>query len=154
MMAATANIIALLAIPLGFMSIHFISIPIILTGLALGPLAGGLVGFIGATVMAISLQTPNLYILPGNAILGALTGLFYSRLGKLGSKPIMSQVLSVLGAYLIQTLYIYVTDAYLMSIPQPLVMIIIATLLVENVIGILVSHMALDRVSTLISRRA
>src|SRR4030042_2479455 len=100
-MAATANILALLTIPLGLFTIHFIQIPIILTGLALGPFAGGSVGLIGATGMALTLQTPNFYILPGNALLGAFTGLFYHMLGRIWSRPIMSQVLSALGAYLV-----------------------------------------------------
>lgn len=151
-MAATANVLALLAVPLGFMSIHFIQIPIILTGLILGPLAGGFVGFIGATVMAITLQKPNFYILPGNAILGAFTGLFYHRL--LGRRPIISQLLSVLGAYVVQMPYVYVTDVYLMGMPQPVVTVIIATLLVEDLIGASVSHVVLHRVSTLISPEA
>ncbi len=145
-MAATANILAFLSIPLAFMSIHFIQIPIILTGLALGPVAGGFVGFVGATTMALTLPKPNLYILPGNAILGAFTGLFYRRLVRIGWRPIILQVLSVIGAYVVQLPYVYVTDVYLMGMPQPVVMVILVTLFIEDLISVFVSHVVLYRV--------
>ena len=78
-MCAVANILGFLTIPLGIAEIHLMQLPIILTGLALGPGAGGLVGFLGAAVMAFRLRPPNPYILLGNAILGFFTGLFYLR---------------------------------------------------------------------------
>jgi uncharacterized membrane protein len=80
-------------------------LPIILTGLALGPCSGGLVGFIGAAVMAFRLRPPNPCILRGNAILGFMAGMFYSRLKKMRVRQIILQVISVLGAYIVQFPY-------------------------------------------------
>jgi uncharacterized membrane protein len=79
-MCAVANILGFFTIPIGIAKIHLMQLPIILTGLALGPCSGGLVGSIGAVVMAFRLRPPNPYILIGNAILGFMTGMFYSRL--------------------------------------------------------------------------
>jgi uncharacterized membrane protein len=117
-MCAVANILGFFTIPIGITEIHLMQLPIILTGLALGPWTGGLVGFIGATVMAFRLRPPNPYILLGNAILGFMTGAFYSRLKKMRVRPIIPQVISVLGAYFVQFPYVYVTDVYLMPIPH------------------------------------
>ena len=69
-MCAVTNVLGFFTIPIGVAEIHLMQLPIILTGLALGPWTGGLVGFIGAAVMAFRLQPPNPYILLGNAILG------------------------------------------------------------------------------------
>jgi len=145
-MCAVANVLGLFSIPIGLTKIHFMQLPIILSGLALGPWIGGLVGFIGATTMAFNLPSPNLYILPGNAILGFFTGLFYLRLKKMRGRPIIPQVISVLGAYIVQSPYVYVTDVYLMTMPQPLVQGILLKLLLEDVISVLLSHFILFRV--------
>jgi len=134
-------------IPLGIAEIHLMQLPIILAGLALGPGAGGLVGFIGAAVMAFRLRPPNPYILLGNAILGFFTGLFYLRLKKIKGRPIIPQVISVLGAYIVQFPYVYATDVYLMSIPSAVVlMVILPKLLLEDIISVLLSHFILFRV--------
>ena len=50
-MCAVANVLGFFTIPIGITEIHLMQLPIILTGLALGPWTGGLVGFIGATVV-------------------------------------------------------------------------------------------------------
>ena len=122
-------------------------LPIILTGLCLGSGAGGLVGFIGAAVMAFRLQPPNPYILLGNAILGFMTGAFYSCLKKMRRRPIIPQVISVLGAYFVQFPYVYMTDVYLMSIPSHVVLaVILPKLLTEDLISVLLSHFILFRV--------
>ena len=147
-MCAVANILGFLTIPLGIAEIHLMQLPIILTGLALGPGAGGLVGFIGAAVMAFRLHPPNPYILLGNAIRGFFTGLFYLRLKKIKGRPIIPHVISVLGAYITQFPYTYVTDVYLMPIPPAIVLtVILPKLLVENMISVLLAHLTLFRVN-------
>ena len=146
-MCALANVLGFFTIPMGITEIHLMQLPIILTGLALGPYIGGLVGFTGAAVMAFRLRPPNPYILLGNAILGFISGAFYSRLKKMRGRPIIPQVISVLGAYLVQFPYVYVTDVYLMPIPPHVVLaIILPKLLIEDVISVLLSHLILFRV--------
>ncbi len=146
-MCAPANILAMFAIPVDLLTIHFMQLPIILSGLALGPWVGGLVGFTGATTMASNLPSLNLYILPGNALLGFFTGLFYLGLKRMKRRTIIPQVISVLGAYAIQSPYVYVTDVYLIGMPQPLVQTILLTLLLQDVIVVLISHIILFRVN-------
>ncbi len=148
-MCAVANVLGLFfSIPIGLAKIHFMQLPIILSGLALGPWIGGLVGFIGATTMAFNLPSPNLYILPGNAILGFLTGLFYLRLRKMKGRPIIPQVISVLGAYIVQFPYVYVTDVYLMPLTSGYVLtVILPKLLLEDIISVLLAHFILFRVN-------
>jgi len=147
-MSAIANVLGLLSIPAGPMKIHFMQLPMILTGLAAGPLAGGFVGFVGALVMAFT--TPmglNPYVPFGNAILGSLTGLFYSRLRKMKGPPVVGQVISALGAFVVQAPYTYVTDVYLMFMPPPAVMIILSALFVEDLVSVLICHLILYRVN-------
>lgn len=148
-MAALSNILGLppFVASLGVTNIHFLQIPIILTALALGAVAGGLVGLIGATTMALTLPVPNLYLLPGNAILGFVTGLLYSALAKHKWRSIISQTISVIGAYVVQAPYVYFTDVYLARMPQPLVVTIVFTLLVEDLISVFFSHIILYRIS-------
>jgi len=111
-------------------------------------LAGGFVGFVGALVMAFT--TPmglNPYVPFGNAILGSLTGLFYSRLRKMKGPPVVGQVISALGAFVVQAPYTYVTDVYLMFMPPPAVMIILSALFVEDLVSVLICHLILYRVN-------
>ncbi len=146
-MCAVANILGFFTIPLGIAAIHLMQLPIILAGLALGPRAGGLVGVLGAATMAFRLGPPNPYILLGNGILGFFTGLFYRRLKNRGGRPIIPQVISVLGAYLVQFPYVYVTDVYFMPIPSTIVLTtILPKLLLENIVSVLLAHFILFRV--------
>jgi uncharacterized membrane protein len=146
-MSALANILGAppFIVPLGVVNIHFLQLPIILTGLALGAVAGGIVGFVGATVMAFTLRTPNLFILPGNALLGFFAGFFYFRLRRM--KPqIVPQLLAVLGAVAIQFPYTYFSDVYLASIPAAnLLFPILPTLFIEDIISLLIAHVILFR---------
>lgn len=97
--------------------------------------------------MAFRLRPPNPYILLGNAILGFMTGAFYSRLKKMRVRPIIPQVISVLGAYFVQFPYVYVTDIYLMSMPSQVALtVILPKLLTEDIISLLLSHFILFRV--------
>ena len=146
-MCAVANVLGLFAISIGTTKIHFMQLPIILSGLALGPSVGGLVGFIGATAMAFNLAPINPYLLLGNAILGFFTGLFYLYLRKMKVRPIIPQVISVLGAYIVQAPYVYATDVYFMSMPPSFVLAILVKLLLEDAISVLLSHVILFRVN-------
>ncbi len=146
-MCAVANVLGLFAIPVGATTIHFMQLPIILSGLALGPWVGGLVGIIGAAAMAFNFPGTNLYILLGNGLLGFFTGLFYLYLGKMRVRSIIPQVISVLGAYIIQAPYVYVTDVYLVKMLPSLVLTILVKLLLEDVISVLLSHIILFRVN-------
>jgi uncharacterized membrane protein len=155
-MSALSNILGLLVVPVGFVTLHLIQLPMVFSGFAAGSLAGGLVGFFGAFVMAFTLAKPNPYLIPGNAILGFVAGLSYSKIRRLSAKPIFPQIVSVLLAYAIQMPYTYVTDVYLMGMPQPVVVGIISVLLVEDLISALVSHVILYRVDVhaLLSQRS
>jgi len=147
-MCALSNVLGLFTIPIGLTSIHLVQFPIILTGLSLGPWAGGLVGFVGAIVMAYRLTPPNPYIILGNAVLGFLTGMLYSRLKKMRGSPIVPQVISVLGAFVLQLPYVYVTDVYLLPIPLQVVLtIILPKLLLEDLVSAFLSHLILFRVN-------
>jgi uncharacterized membrane protein len=147
-MCAVSNVLGFFTIPLGVAAIHLMQLPIILTGLALGPAVGGLVGCIGAATMAFRLSPPNPYILLGNAILGFFTGLLYRRLRKIGGRPIIPQVISVLGALVVQFPYVYVTDVYLMSMLSAVVLtVILPKLLLEDLISVFLAHLILFRVN-------
>lgn len=146
-MGALANVLGLWSIRIDPITIHFIQLPMILTGLAAGPLAGGFVGFVGALVMAFTLPKPNPYIPFGNAILGSLTGIFYFRLRKMKGPPVVGQVISVLGAFVVQAPYTYLTDVYLMFMPHPVVMGILLKLFVEDLISVLICHVILYRIN-------
>jgi uncharacterized membrane protein len=146
-MSALANILGAppFIISLGAVNIHFLQLPILLTGLALGAVAGGIVGFIGPTVMAFTFRTPNLFILPGNALLGFFTGLFYSRLRRI-RPPILPQLLALIGAVAIQFVYTYFSDVYGASIPSAnLVFPILPTLFIEDIISLVIAHVILFR---------
>jgi uncharacterized membrane protein len=149
-MCAVANVLGvpgLFSIPIGPASIHFIQLPMILSALALGPWIGGLVGFIGAATMAFNLHPPNPFILPDNAILGFLTGLFYFQLKKMRGRPIVPQAISVLGACIVQFPYVYVTDVYLARVPSGFELtVLLPLLLVEDIICVLLAHLILFRV--------
>jgi uncharacterized membrane protein len=145
-MSALSNVLAFLVIPTGMVTLHLIQLPIVFAGLAAGSLAGGLVGFFGAFVMALTLAKPNPYIIVGNAILGFLTGLFYSRMRRFSRRIVVPQIASVLSACALQLPYVYVTDVYLMGMPHAIVMGIIGVLLIEDLISVLISHVILYRV--------
>jgi len=145
-MAGLANVFGLLAIPVGLTSIHFMQIPTILTGLAVGALPGASVGLLGSLVMAFRLPRANPYIIVGNAILGWFTGFFYSRIKSWKVRPVIPQLVSVIAAYLIQAPYVYVTDVYLVSMPPAVVQAIILMLLAEDLVSLFISHVIMFRV--------
>lgn len=127
-MSALSNALGLLAVPVGLVTLHLIQLPVVLSGLAVGSVAGGLVGFFGAFVMAFTLAKPNPYVIGGNAVLGFLTGFVYHRIRGMSSRPILPQLISVALAYAVQMPYVYVTDVYLMGMPHLVVVGIISVL--------------------------
>jgi len=145
-MSGLSNALGFLAMPMGPVTLHLIQLPIVFAGLATGPVAGGLVGFFGAFIMAFTLAKPNPYIIGGNALLGFLAGALYLRMRRLSKRPVIPQIVSVFIAYLLQLPYLYVTDVYLMGMPHPVVLGIMGVLLVEDLISALISHVILYRV--------
>jgi len=157
-MSALANILGAppFIIPLGVVNIHFLQLPIILTGLALGAAAGGIVGFVGATVMAFTLRTPNPFILPGNMLLGLFTGLFYFRLKKM-KPPIVPQLIAVIGAMAVQFPYTYLSDVYGALISSATLLFpILPTLFIEDIISLFIAHVILFRtdITQMLSKQA
>jgi len=145
-MTGLANVLGLLIIPAGIVNIHFTQIPVILTGLAVGPLSGAFVGFFGFVVSAFRLPRANPYILGGNAILGLFTGLIYSRIRGMKVRPIFPQAIAVSLAYLAQAPWVFLTDVYLMAIPIPVVLGILAVLFLEDMLSVFVCHAILYRI--------
>jgi len=145
-MAGLANVFGLLAIPVGLTSIHFMQLPMILTGLVVGAVPGAAVGLVGSLVMAFRLPMANPYIIVGNGILGFFTGFFYSRIKGWKVRPVVPQLVSVLAAYLIQAPYVYVTDVYLVFMPPAVVQTILVLLLAEDLISLFITHIIMFRV--------
>jgi len=145
-MAALANILGLLKLSIGQLTIHLLQLPIILTGLVLGALAGGAVGLVGAILGALTLSPPNPYIIIGNAILGFFTGLLYDRLRGMKTAPIVPQSFALAGAFLLQAPYAYVTDVYLMAIPSAIAQLLLLTLFIEDTLSLLICHVILFRI--------
>jgi uncharacterized membrane protein len=145
-MSALANVLGYFSIPMGATKIHFMQLPIIFSGLALGSVVGGIVGFTGSAVMAFTLQTPNPFILPGNAFLGFFTGLFYSRI-KDRRPLILPQLMAVACAIAVQFPYTFVSDVYGMSMPAAMVLYtILPKLFLEDIVSLLLAHVVLFRV--------
>ncbi len=145
-MSALTNVLGLLIIPVGPFTFHLVQLPIVFSGLGAGAVSGGIVGLLGTFVMAFALAKPNPYLIGGNAILGFLTGALYRKMRKMSGRSILPQMLSVFFAYLLQMPYVYVTDVYLMGMPNPIVVAILGLLLVEDLTSVLLSHMILYRI--------
>jgi hypothetical protein len=61
-------------------------------------------------------------------------------------RPIAPQTIAVLAAYVVQAPYVFVTDVYLMAMPIPVVLAILAVLLLEDVISVFICHAILYRI--------
>lgn len=146
-MIAVANLLGLLGIQVGPFRIHFLQLPIILTALALGPIPGAAVGFLGPVTNALSLPSVNPYILPGNAILGFIAGLTNARISGKFKRPIFNHIISVLLAFMVQSPYVYLTDVYLVGMPGVIVQVIVGTLLLEDVLCAFIAHPILFKVA-------
>jgi LytS/YehU family sensor histidine kinase len=150
-MVALSNILsaAPFAIPVGIgsinSSIHFMQLPILVSGILLGPWIGLLTGVLGGLYMSYSTGIP--FIVGGLAIFGFVSGFLTY---KVKVKPIFSGIL----AWVIQAPYVFFTDyiwfIYARSMPSIValttVSIILVILTVEAIIasglaGIIVSFM-------------
>jgi len=63
----------------------------------------------------------------------------------MGRRPIIPQTVAVALAYLVQAPYVFFTDVYLMAMPIPMVLAIMAVLLVEDLICVSICHAILYR---------
>ena len=132
LMAALANILSteLLTIPLiigPFTSkIHFTQIPIFISAILSGPLAGMLTGAIGGLYMSYTVGIP--FIIGGLAILGFSAGFLAHRL-KL--RPLLSSIF----AWCIQAPYVFVTDyvwfVFTRLMPSSVALTVITTILIN-----------------------
>ena len=75
-----------------------------------------------------------------------MTGFFYLRIKGMSNRLILPHMISVALAYVVQFPYVYVTDVYLMGMPNLVVVGILGVLFVEDLISALISHVILYRV--------
>lgn len=139
-MAALAIILSVppMAIPLPsgtpLSSIHFTQLPIFISGILLGPLAGIVTGAAGGTLMGFVIGAKIPFIVGGLALLGCAAGLFARR-----TRPLLAGTM----AWLVQAPYVAVTDYFwftfsLKMAPQAAsaaVIVILVTLTVEALIS-------------------
>ena len=145
-MSALANLLGLLVVHVWVVNIHFSQIPVILAGLGMGPFSGAFVGFVGFALAAFRLPVANPYIMGGNAILGFFTGLIYSKIRVMRTRPILPQMIAVLAAYGVQAPYVFLTDVYLMAMPVSIVLPIMGVLLMEDIVSVFICHTVLYRI--------
>lgn len=123
LLLALPNLLGMINIPTVFGSkFHFFQAGIIFAALAFGPLGGAAAGAAGSVYSAIMLSNP--YIVLGNIILGFFTGLFIRR-----GLPVLAAVLQ---AFVIQLIWLWPSDVYLMEMPVPAVNGIVVGLLLSN----------------------
>lgn len=104
--------------------IHFFQYLIFLAALIYGPIGGMVSGGFGSVFTAVALNNP--YIIIGNIILGGLFGLFV--------RLKWNVILAVLGAYLIQLPWLWLTDVYLAGMGVKVVNMIVVALFVSNIL--------------------
>ena len=140
LMVALSNILSAtpFAIPIAIgsmnIAVHFTQLPILLSGILLGPWVGLLTGFLGGLYMSYS--TGNPFIIGGLAILGSICGFLTN---KVKIRPTFSGIL----AWAIQAPYVFITDyiwfIYTRSMPSQValttVSIILAILTIEAIIA-------------------
>jgi len=148
LMAALANILSteLLTIPLvigPFTSkIHFTQIPIFISAILSGPVAGMLTGAIGGLYMSYTVGIP--FIIGGLAILGFSTGFLAHRLK-------VKAIVSTIFAWCIQAPYVFVTDyvwfVYSRFMPSTVALTVITTILltltIEAILASIVATMVI-----------
>lgn len=150
-LAALSNVVMLISIPVTLLGvttrIHFIQLPILIAALGVGPLAGGLVGLIGAASMVFSVMPPNPFIMLYNGLLGFFAGLFYLILRRRRHHILLAQLAAVVGAYLVQTPLVWTLNTQVIGIPAVVVQAILLKLLFEDVVSALINHPILYRVN-------
>lgn len=151
MLAALSNVMTLVSMPISIMGvatrIHFTQLPVLTAALGLGPLAGGLVGLIGATSMAFSVMPPNPFIILYNGLLGFFAGLFYIIFRRRRRHILIVQLAAVLGAYIVQTPFVWTLNTQIIGIPAVVVQVILIKLLFEDVASTLINHPILYRIN-------
>ncbi|MCL4437107.1 MAG: ECF transporter S component [Thaumarchaeota archaeon] len=149
LLSALTNALMPLSIPITLLGvttrIHVIQIPILTAALGVGPIAGGLVGLIGATSMVYSVTPPNPFIILYNGLLGFSAGLFYLLLRRRPLHILVSQLAAVVGAYLIQVPFVWLLNTRVVGIPLPIAQIILVALLLEDIASTLIVHPILYR---------
>jgi len=123
-LAIFPNVFGMLHTTIFGVRIHFFQYLIFLAAIIYGPIGGAVSGAFGSIWTAVALNNP--YILIGNVILGFFVG-YFVRLK-------WYVMLAVLGAYLIQLPWLWVTDVYLAHMPVKSVRMIVIALLLSNVI--------------------
>lgn len=151
LLSALSNALMPLSIPITLLGVttrvHMIQIPILTAALGIGPIAGALVGLIGATSMVYSVTPPNPFIIFYNGLLGFSAGLFYLLLRRRPHHMLVSQLVAVIGAYLVQTPFVWFLNTTVVGIPVIVAQIILATLFLEDIASTLAVHPILYRIN-------
>jgi riboflavin transporter FmnP len=151
LLSALSNALMPLSIPITLLGVttrvHIIQIPILAAALGVGPVAGAIVGMIGATSMVYSVTPPNPFIILYNGILGFSAGLFYLVLKRGRRYPLVSQLAAVVGAYLVQTPFVWFLNTSIVGIPIIIAQTILVILFLEDIASTLVVHPILYRIN-------
>ncbi|MFQ6135469.1 MAG: ECF transporter S component [Nitrososphaerales archaeon] len=151
MLAALSNVMTLVSMPITMFGvvtrIHFTQLPVLTAALGIGPLAGGLVGLIGATTMAFSVTPLNPFIILYNGLLGFFAGLFYIIFKRRRHHILVAQLAAVVGAYIVQVPFVWTLNTQVIGIPAVVVQAILIKLLFEDVVSTLINHPILYRVN-------
>jgi len=150
-LAAVSNAIMLLSFPITLLGItsriHFIQIPILTASFGIGPLAGGLVGIIGAISMVFSVIPPNPFIVLYNGLLGFFAGIIYLILRRMRIHKLLAQLFAMAGAFIIQMPFIWTFNTLVIGIPATVVQAILLKLLLEDLVSTLINHPILYRIN-------
>jgi len=126
LMAALANVISVLAVPVApGVAVHFFQVAIFLCGILAGPLAGLIGGAVGGLYMGTRIP----FIVGGIAILGGACGLFARKV-----RPFFAGIL----AWIVQAPYVIVTDyVWFTGFNQPPLSQTAAWTMITTILGLL-----------------
>jgi uncharacterized membrane protein len=119
--------------PCGF-HLHFFQIAILLGAYLFGPVGGGIAGAAGS--FAATLMMANPYIVVGNVILGAATGLF----ARQGIRPLFAIWL----AFLMQTPWLILSDFWFMGLSLQFIQGLMISLFLSNTLWGIITPLTLD----------
>ena len=104
-LVAVAVVLKMFSLSLGTTKISFLYLPAFLAGALMGPLAGFVVGGLGDAIgSSIQFGSPNLIILAGNALMGAIVGFVFMIFRK--NKPYVNIIIGAVFALIICSLII------------------------------------------------